>query len=47
MIGYMGNDEVIEITPKAIRLRKQLLDNGERERAARSKAKQLRAERNK
>ena len=43
LIGYMGTDEVIEITPKSIRLRKQLLDSGERERAARSKLKQMKA----
>jgi GTP-binding protein len=43
LIGYMGTDEVIEITPKSIRLRKQLLDAGERERAARSKMKQMKA----
>ena len=43
LIGYMGTDEVIEITPKSIRLRKQLLDSGERERAARTKMKQIKA----
>jgi GTP-binding protein len=43
LIGYMGTDEVIEITPKSIRLRKQLLDSGERERAARTKMKQMKA----
>ena len=43
LIGYMGTDEVIEITPKSIRLRKQLLDSGERERAARTKLKQMKA----
>ena len=42
-IGYMCNDEVIEITPKSVRLRKQLLDSGERERASRTKHKQLKA----
>jgi GTP-binding protein len=44
LIGYMGTDEVIEITPKSIRLRKQLLDSGERERAARTKMKQMKAQ---
>lgn len=43
LIGYMCNDEVIEITPKSVRLRKQLLDSGERERASRIKHKQLKA----
>lgn len=36
-------DELIEVTPKSVRLRKALLDSGERERAMRAKAKQLRA----
>lgn len=44
MIGYMESDEVIEITPKSIRLRKQILDGSERERAARVKNKQARAQ---
>jgi GTP-binding protein len=39
LIGYMESDEVIEITPKSVRLRKTILDAGERERAARSKNK--------
>ena len=43
LIGYMGTDEVIEITPKNVRLRKLLLDSGERERAARTKMKQMKA----
>jgi GTP-binding protein len=43
LIGYMSSDEIIEITPKSIRLRKLLLDQGERERAARSKTKSQRA----
>ena len=43
LIGYMAEDEVIEVTPKSVRLRKLLLDSGERERAARTKAKQLRS----
>ena len=36
-------DELIEVTPKSIRLRKRLLDSSTRERAARDHAKQLRA----
>jgi len=42
MIGYMAEDEVIEVTPKSIRLRKAILDGNVRERAARNRAKQLR-----
>lgn len=42
-IGYMGDDEVIEVTPKSVRLRKAELDSGARERAARSKKKQMMA----
>ena len=34
---------MIEVTPKSVRLRKELLDSGARERAARVKAKQIRA----
>lgn len=41
LIGYMDEDEVIEVTPKDVRLRKYELDAGARERAARSKKKQL------
>jgi GTP-binding protein len=47
LIGYMDTDEVIEVTPKSIRLRKKLLDAGERERAAKAKSKQLKAEKQK
>ena len=43
LIGYMGDDEIIEVTPKGIRLRKSELDGGARERAARSKKKQITA----
>jgi GTP-binding protein len=43
LIGYMGSDEMIEVTPKTVRLRKELLDGSARERAARTKAKQIRA----
>ncbi|KAL9178694.1 hypothetical protein ACHAXT_003825 [Thalassiosira profunda] len=41
LIGYMSEDEVIEVTPLSVRLRKLELDAGVRERAARSKKKQL------
>lgn len=41
LIGYMNDDEIIEVTPKNVRLRKALLDAGERSRAARSKKKQM------
>lgn len=43
LIGYMSNDEVIEITPKSVRLRKFLLDSGERERANRNRQKQIKS----
>ena len=43
LIAYMSPDEMIEVTPHNVRLRKQLLDPGARERAARTKMKQLRA----
>jgi GTP-binding protein len=39
LIGYMSDDEIIEVTPKNIRLRKAELDSGARERAARAKKK--------
>jgi GTP-binding protein len=47
LIGYMSSDEIIEITPKSVRLRKLLLDSSERERAARSKTKAQRAQQQK
>lgn len=37
LIAYMGDDEMLEVTPKAIRLRKAALDAGERQRLRRSK----------
>jgi len=40
LIAYMGDDEVIEITPKDVRLRKKVLDASERARIARTKKKQ-------
>jgi GTP-binding protein len=43
----MAEDEVIEITPKSIRLRKEILDSSARERAARTKSKQIRAQKDK
>ncbi len=43
LIAYMNDDEVIEVTPKSIRLRKAELDSGVRERMARSRKKQMMA----
>ncbi|CAM9779199.1 unnamed protein product [Ectocarpus sp. 6 AP-2014] len=40
LIAYMGEDEMLEVTPLAIRLRKGALDSGERQRMQRSKKKQ-------
>lgn len=40
MIAYMNEDEIIEVTPQSVRLRKAELDAGARHRAARSKKKQ-------
>jgi GTP-binding protein len=37
-IAYIGDDELAEVTPKAIRLRKRLLDANDRKRAARTAA---------
>jgi len=39
ILGYMDIDEVVEVTPKAIRLRKKELDSGVRARIARSSKK--------
>jgi GTP-binding protein len=36
-ISYIQDDELVEVTPKAIRLRKRLLDPNERKRASRAK----------
>ncbi|KAL7539793.1 hypothetical protein ACHAXR_009619 [Thalassiosira sp. AJA248-18] len=41
LIGFMNEDEVIEVTPLNVRLRKVELDAGVRERAARARKKQL------
>lgn len=37
MITYIADDELVEVTPKSLRLRKRLLDPNERKRAGRSK----------
>jgi GTP-binding protein len=36
-LAYIGDDELVEVTPKSIRLRKRLLDPNERKRAERAK----------
>ena len=36
-IAYIDDDEMVEVTPKSIRLRKALLDPHERKKASRSK----------
>jgi len=43
LIGYMNDDEVVEVTPKSVRLRKTELDGKARERAARSRKKRMTA----
>ena len=40
-IVYVAPDELVEVTPTVVRLRKRLLDAGERERASRSFAKSM------
>ena len=37
MITYISDDELVEVTPKSLRLRKKLLDSNERKRMSRSK----------
>jgi GTP-binding protein len=37
-IAYIADDELVEVTPKAIRLRKRLLDGNDRKRASRTAA---------
>jgi GTP-binding protein len=37
MITYVGDDELVEVTPKSLRLRKKLLDPNDRKRLSRSK----------
>jgi GTP-binding protein len=39
MISYIGDDELVEVTPKNLRLRKRFLDANERKRMDRSKKK--------
>jgi GTP-binding protein len=36
-LAYIGDDELVEVTPKAIRLRKKLLDPNDRKREVRRK----------
>ena len=43
MVGYMAEDEMIEVTPEHIRLRKAILNNSARERASRDKHKKMKA----
>jgi predicted membrane GTPase involved in stress response len=40
-ISYMDEDEVLEVTPKNIRLRKRILESGERLRAARKESNRV------
>jgi GTP-binding protein len=37
-LEYVQDDELVEITPRAIRMRKRILDPGERRRATRRAA---------
>ena len=37
MITYVGDDELVEVTPKSLRLRKKFLDSNDRKRLGRSK----------
>jgi len=39
-LAYIGDDELVEVTPKAIRLRKKLLDPNERRKLDRRKEAQ-------
>ena len=39
-IEFIQDDELVEITPKSIRLRKKILNNKDRERAARASMKE-------
>ena len=38
-IAYIEDDELVEVTPKAIRLRKRLLDTNDRKRASRARGR--------
>ena len=40
-LAYIQDDELVEVTPKSIRLRKALLDPNDRKRAERSKAAEV------
>jgi GTP-binding protein len=40
-LEFIDNDELVEVTPESIRLRKKLLTENERKRASREKAKEL------
>jgi GTP-binding protein len=35
-IEYIATDELVEVTPKSLRLRKRILNNGARQKAAKS-----------
>jgi len=35
-ISYIGDDELVEVTPKSVRIRKKLLDPNDRKRASRA-----------
>jgi len=39
MMSYIGSDELVEVTPKVLRLRKRILDPNERKKAGRDKKK--------
>jgi GTP-binding protein len=39
-LEFIDNDELVEVTPESIRLRKKLLTENERKRASREKAKE-------
>ena len=39
MISYINDDELVEVTPKSLRLRKRILDSSERRRVTRDKKK--------
>ncbi len=41
MITYIGDDELVEVTPKSLRLRKKILDSNERKKVKRSKDKEM------
>lgn len=41
MITYVGEDELVEVTPKSLRLRKKMLDSNNRKRYSRSKETQF------